>query len=106
LDAYCKRRLVANLQGTEVTLSAYYPGLWEAWLGIDNGGNTEPLNPWLFADERSLEWQALTQTADFQHRPLRDAPEFAPPAVMLSRRQKAAFIKAATHPTDIKSETA
>jgi hypothetical protein len=106
LDAYRKPDLIANLQGTEITLFAYYPGLWEAWLGIDNGGDTGPLDPWLFADKRSLEWQALTQTADFQHRPLRDAPESAPPAVMLSRRQKAAFMKIATHPTDVKSETA
>jgi hypothetical protein len=105
LDAYRKPKLIANLRGAEISLFAYYPGLWEAWLGIDNGGDTEPLEPWLFADNRSQEWKALTQTEDFQHRPLREASEFAPPAAMLSRRQKAAFPKAASRPADIKSET-
>jgi hypothetical protein len=75
-ELYVRDRLVlvANLRGPDVHLHSYVPGIWESWLGVDNGGDTVPLDCLPFADPKNAEWQAVQQTADFQLAPQREQP--------------------------------
>lgn len=74
LEVFNQPKLVANLRGSEIHLHSYAPGDWESWLGVDNGGDTVLLDPWIFADPDNPLWQAVEQSADFQLPPLRNSP--------------------------------
>lgn len=72
LEVHNQPKLIANLRGSEIRLYWYQPGLWENWFGVDNGGDTVTLDPWIFADPKSAEWQALQQGSDCRLPPLRE----------------------------------
>lgn len=74
LEVHDRTVLVANLRGTEIHLHSYVPGKWESWFGVDNGGDTVPLDRTPFADPNSAEWQAVQQSSDYLLPPLREAP--------------------------------
>jgi hypothetical protein len=51
-----KCRLAFNVRDGEIHLHRYEPGSWENWFGIDPAGDTLPLIPDLFADDKDPRW--------------------------------------------------
>lgn len=51
-----KCRLAFNVRDGVIILHRYEPGLWENWFGVDPAGDTLPLIPDLFADDKDPRW--------------------------------------------------
>lgn len=52
-----KCRLAFNVREDIVILHRFAPGRWENWFGVDPGGDTLPLLPELFAEDKDPRWQ-------------------------------------------------
>lgn len=69
--AHNELRMVANINGEELELHYFRPGIWEGWFGADPGSDTQVYSRLPFGDPNSSEWQSLEQSDDFQLPPLR-----------------------------------
>jgi hypothetical protein len=56
LSVQGKSRLAFSVRGDDLILHRFEPGLWENWFGVDSSGDTLPLIPDLFADDKDPRW--------------------------------------------------
>ena len=56
------RRACFNVHDDEIDMYHYQPGRWELEFGVDPEGDTVPIRPDLFADDKDPAWRAFKQS--------------------------------------------
>lgn len=74
-------RLAFNVRDGVISLHRYEPGQWESWFfGVDPAGDTMPLIPDLFADDKDPRWTRFKASGLSQWPPQLDANAADPTA--------------------------